>query len=637
MCGIAGFIDASRSLDEAELLINAMCQIIRHRGPDDQGVWVGDGMALGMRRLAIIDLSGGHQPIFNEDGSVLVVFNGEIYNYRELQKELEERGHQFHTNSDTEVIVHAYEEYSDDCVTHLRGMFSFALWDRKRQRLLAARDRFGKKPFNYYWDGRRLFFGSEIKSILEAGIPREINPIALDEYLAYRYVPTPHTLFHGVLKLPAAHILTYENGLVDIKRYWELPFTPTNQDDEATAIERIRVLLQEAVQVRLMSEVPLGAFLSGGIDSSLVVGLMSQMMSQPVKTFSIGFEEKDYSELPYARQIAKHFGTDHHEFVVRPDIISILPDLVWAYDEPFADASMLPTYYVSKLAREHVTVVLTGDGGDEIFGGYTPYRREYWTDRVPPFARFVLGHASSLMPDGMRGKKRLRSWLRDPALRLVLANTTFPETARSLIYSDDYYTYVRDHDPLKRHMSEYQAASHLDITTQMQRVDVRCYLADDILVKVDKASMFNSLETRAPLLDQYLAEYLASLPSSLRMHNGVLKYLLKKVCADLLPAEVLARPKQGFGVPIKHWFRGDLSGYASDWLDSSRARQRGIFDPRFIRDLLKAHKSTKVETHSDAIWTLLCLEHWFRIYMDSPSPATGDGASRPLRQGIVSN
>src|SRR5258708_8391848 len=363
MCGIAGFIDARRNRDDASQLINTMCELIRHRGPDDQGVWVGDGVALGMRRLAIIDLSVGHQPIFNEDGSMVVVFNGEIYNYHELQKELEERGHHFHTNSDTEVIVHAYEEYGDDCVKHLRGMFTFALWDRNRQRLLAARDRFGKKPFNYFWDGQHLIFGSEIKSILSARIAREINPIALDEYLTYRYVPAPNTLFKNVMKLPAAHILTYENGLINVKRYWELPFRPTNQDNEATAIERIRALLKEAVQVRLMSEVPLGAFLSGGIDSSLVVGLMSQMMSQPVKTFSIGFEEDDYSELTYARQIAKRFGTDHHEFIVRPDLISVLPELVWAYDEPFADASMLPTYYVSKLAREHVTVALTGDGG----------------------------------------------------------------------------------------------------------------------------------------------------------------------------------------------------------------------------------------------------------------------------------
>jgi asparagine synthase (glutamine-hydrolysing) len=391
MCGIAGFIDVEGSRDNAEQLIDSMCRVIRHRGPDDQGVWVGDGAALGMRRLSIIDLAGGHQPIFNEDESILVVFNGEIYNYRELQQELQARGHHFRTNSDTETIVHAYEEYGDDCVKHLRGMFVFALWDRKRQRLLAARDRFGKKPLNYYWDGQRLIFGSEIKSILEANIPREVNPIALDEYLAYRWVPTPHTLFKDVSKLPAAHILIYEDGQISTKRYWELSFTPTSQDDEATGIERTRALLKEAVQVRLMSEVPLGAFLSGGVDSSVVVGLMSSMMSQPVKTFSIGFEEDDYSELPYARQVARHFGTDHHEFFVRPELVSVLPQLVWAYDEPFADSSMLPTYYVSKLAREHVTVVLTGDGGDEIFGGYNSYQRELTISRIPGFMRFLLG------------------------------------------------------------------------------------------------------------------------------------------------------------------------------------------------------------------------------------------------------
>src|SRR6266576_525285 len=322
MCGIAGFIDAERSRENAEQLIDRMCQVIRHRGPDDQGSWVGDGAALGMRRLSIIDLAGGHQPIFNEDQSILVVLNGEIYNYRELQKELQERGHHFRTNSDTETIVHAYEEYGDECVKHLRGMFTLAIWDRNRQRLLAARDRFGKKPLNYYWDGERLIFGSEIKSILEAGIPREINSIALDEYLVYRYVPTPNTLFKDVLKLAAAHILVYEDGQISTKRYWDLPFTPTCCDDEATAFERTLALLKDAVQVRLMSEVPLGAFLSGGVDSSVVVGLMSSMMSQPVKTFSIGFEENDYSELPYAREVAKHFGTDHHEFFVRPELIS---------------------------------------------------------------------------------------------------------------------------------------------------------------------------------------------------------------------------------------------------------------------------------------------------------------------------
>src|SRR6266566_658760 len=516
MCGIAGFIDAQCSYDDAVELIDRMCKVIRHRGPDDQGTWVGEGVALGIRRLSIIDLAGGHQPIFNEDQSILVVFNGEIYNYRELRRELQERGHSFSTNSDTEAIVHAYEEYRDDCVAHLRGMFTFAIWDRKRQRLLAARDRFGKKPLNYYWDGQRLIFGSEIKSLLEAAIPREINHLALDEYLTYLCVPAPNTLFNGVFKLPAAHILVYEDGQISTRRYWELPFIPTCQDDEATAIERTRTLLQEAVEVRLMSEVPLGAFLSGGVDSSVVVGLMSKVMSRPVKTFSIGFEEEEYSELAYARQVAAHFGTDHCEFLVRPDLISVLPQLVWAYDEPFADASMLPTYYVSKLAREHVTVVLTGDGGDEIFGGYTRYEREVAINRIPPLIRSLCGYCSQFMPDGMRGKRRLRNMSHDIATRYVHSGMLFAEGARASLYHHDYFALLGDHDPYQRQKSQFHPVQQFDLVTQMQYVDVRTYLADDILVKVDKASMFNSLETRTPLLDQYLVEYVSSLPAAIR-------------------------------------------------------------------------------------------------------------------------
>ncbi len=368
-----------------------------------------------------------------------------------------------------------------------------------------------------------------------------------------------------------------------------------------------------------MSEVPLGAFLSGGIDSSLVVGLMSSMMSQPVKTFSIGFEEDDFSELPYARQVAKHFGTDHHEFFVRPELISVLPQLVWAYDEPFSDASMLPTYYVSKLAREHVTVVLTGDGGDEIFGGYPPYRREWLISRIPPILRSLLGFGSRFMPDGMRGKNRLGSLTRDLPTRVVQSQMLFAANRRTSMYSPEYFAQVRDYNPYERLISEFQAVSDLDVTAQLQYVDVRAYLANDILVKVDKASMFNSLETRAPLLDQYLVEYVASLPATMRMRHGVLKYLLRKVAADLLPAEILTRGKQGFGVPIKHWFRGDLNGYAYELLLSPRAQQRGIFNPEFVRNLLQAHARTTLVNHSRAIWTLLCLELWFQIYMDEPS------------------
>lgn len=618
MCGIAGFIDRTYTHDEAERLLDRMCQVIRHRGPDEQGIWAGDGAGLGMRRLSIIDLSGGHQPIFNEDQSVLVVFNGEIYNYQSLKQSLQARGHQFATNSDTEVIVHAYEEYGDECVTHLRGMFVFALWDRKQQRLLAARDRYGKKPFNYYWDGQRLIFGSEIKSLLEASIPREVDPIALDEYLVYRYVPTPLTMFKNVKKLPAAHVLIYENGQISIKRYWELPFTPTNHDDEVTALARIRALLKEAVQIRLMSEVPLGAFLSGGVDSSVVVGFMSQLMSQPVKTFSIGFEEDEYSELPYARKVAQHFHTDHHEFIVKYDLVSVLPQLVWAFDEPFGDSSMLPTYFVSKLAREHVTVVLSGDGGDEIFAGYNQYRREYLIHRIPSPVRALLSYGSSFMPDGMRGKQRLATWRKDYGTRHIEAGMLFPDYGRIELYTPDFYEQVCDHHPFERHLELYRSVRHLDVTAAMQSVDVRAYLADDILVKVDKASMFNSLETRAPLLDHVLGEYVTSLQPSLRMRHGTQKYLLKKIAAEMIPAEVLNRPKQGFSIPLTQWFRNDVSSYAHDILSSQRSRQRGIFQPQFLQRLLQTDGTTRLRNHSQALWTLLCLELWFQTYMDEP-------------------
>lgn len=616
MCGIAGFVNLQCNQAQAEHMIDIMCQIIRHRGPDDQGTWTEEGTALGMRRLSIIDLAGGHQPIFNETKDILVVFNGEIYNYQHLQEELQARGHHFATNTDTEVIVHAYEEYGDDCVKHLRGMFSFAIWDKRRQRLLAARDRFGKKPLNYYWDGQRLIFGSEIKSILEAGIPREVDTIALDEFLLYRYVPTPLTLFKNVKKLPAAHILVYENGQISTRRYWELSFDPTCQDDEATAMERTLALLKDAIQVRLMSDVPLGAFLSGGVDSSIVVALMSQMMSQPVKTFSIGFEEDEFNELPYARHVARRFGTDHHEFFVKSDLVTTLPQLVWAYDEPFGDSSMLPTYYVSKLAHEHVTVALSGDGGDEIFGGYEQYRREYLIHCVPPLLRTTLGHASRLLPNGVRGKKRLGTWLRDYGMRSIESSMLFPDHARASYYTPEAFERVRHHDPFERHLSDYRRFQHLDPTARMQCVDARHYLTDDILVKVDKASMFNSLETRAPLLDQHLVEYVASLLPSVRFHNGQSKHLLKRIAGSLLPDEILHRSKRGFSIPISRWFREDLNDYARSILDSPRARQRGIFNHEFMQTLLAPDAHMHFVNHGSAIWNLLCLELWFETYMD---------------------
>ncbi|GCE25383.1 asparagine synthetase B [Dictyobacter alpinus] len=629
MCGIAGFVNVQCGSAEAEHLIDAMCQVIRHRGPDDQGTWIGEGeqagtsAALGMRRLSIIDLEGSHQPIFNEDRSMLIVFNGEIYNYRELQQDLRARGHQFKTSGDTETILHAYEEYGDECVNFLSGMFTFAIWDIKRKRLFAARDRFGKKPLNYYWDGTRLIFGSEIKSILEAGIPREVNPLAIDEFLVYRYVPTPLTIFKNVHKVPAAHVLIYENGAVKTRSYWDLSFAHTCYDDEATAIERTRSLLEDATRKRLMSEVPLGAFLSGGLDSSIVVGMMSKLMSQPVKTFSIGFEEDSYNELPYARKVAQHFGTDHHEFFVKYDLMTVLPHLVWTYDEPFADSSMLPTYYVSKLAREHVTVALSGDGGDEVFGGYEQYRREYQLYRIPRLLRGTMARASYLLPNNVRGKKRLQTWLRDYGTRSIEAMMLFPDYTREALYTQNFYQQVKQHMPFERHLGLYHAVQDLNPTARMQYVDTKTYLTDDILVKVDKASMINSLETRAPLLDHHLAEYVASLNPLLRVNNGRIhdghgKHLLKKVAAELLPTEILERPKRGFAVPINTWFRKDMSSYAHDVLSSSKARSRGIFSDQLMENVLRTDGASTLTNHSEVLWSLLCLELWFQTYMDEP-------------------
>ena len=618
VCGIVGFIDPLHSRDEAVQLIDDMCVQIRHRGPDDQGTWVGDGVALGMRRLAIIDLAGGRQPTFNEDQQVVVVFNGEIYNYRTLQAQLRTRGHTFQTDCDTEVIVHAYEEYGDDCVTHLAGMFAFALWDQRHQRLLLARDRFGKKPLNYYWDGKRLIFGSEIKSLLQAGIPREINPVALDEYLLYGYVPSPNTLFQSVLKLPAGHVLAYEAGQVRLHRYWDLPFEPVCHDDEVTAVARTRELLREAVRMRLMSDVPLGAFLSGGIDSSLVVGLMSELMAQPVKTFSIGFEEDGYDELPYARQVARHFGTEHHELVVRPDLVTVLPQLAWAYDEPFADPSMLPTYYVAKLAHEHVTVALSGDGGDEMFCGYARYHREMLIDRLPESARLLARRGARLMPDGIRGKAWLTALGTETAARCVQAAAVFPSDLRPTFYTPDFYVQVRHYNPYERGLGPFREAARLDVAARMQYVDTHLYLTDDILVKVDKASMFNSLETRAPLLDQNLAAYVSSLPSQLRTRRGELKYLLKKVAAEILPANIIQRRKQGFSVPLRYWFRGDLIPFARDVLAAPRARERGIFQPAFIDSMLSVQSTPAPVGDGRLLWALICLELWYQVYIDSP-------------------
>ncbi len=620
MCGIAGIFDLDRQFSKSDL--QAMCEVIRHRGPDGDGYYIDGAVGLGHRRLRIIDLEGGKQPMSNEDGTIWITFNGEIYNFKQLQKDLEGRGHYFHSHSDTEAIIHAYEEYGGNCVEHINGMFSFCIWDAKRERLFLARDRVGKKPLYYYFDGKKFIFASEIKSIIQnRNIPREMDLTALRDYLVYQYIPPPKTIFKGIKKLPPGHYMVIDNKLnLTVKRYWDLNFIPDHSIEEGEWIEGLREKLLVAVKRRLISDVPLGAFLSGGVDSSAVVSMMSQLMDQPVKTFSIGFEEEKFSEINYARIVANRFNTDHHEMIVKPDAIELLPKLAWEFDEPFADSSAIPTYYVSKMAREHVTVILSGDGGDEPFAGYRRYtfacHYQNRIDFIPGFLRrLVFGGLSSLVPHGMRGKGTLRH----------LSETLF-ERYRGFVTQDEpgYIDGILSGDVLREigrendndyFLQYYNKFPKADYLTKIQYLDIMTYLPEDILVKVDRASMLNSLETRAPLLDHELLEYLAKIPSHLKVKNGETKYLLKKALEGILPEEILYRKKMGFGVPLVHWFKKDILEYTREILLSKQSIERGFFNRRYIETILQAHQHRGRDL-SAKIWSLLFFENWCRVWLD---------------------
>lgn len=627
MCGIAGFIEnhesrANLGTDEKTAVLNRMCRVIKHRGPDDQGILVRGRVALGMRRLSIIDLEGGHQPLSGCDESVTVVFNGEIYNYRELQRELEALGHRFHTHSDTEAIVHAYEEYGAKCVDHLRGMFAFALWDERLQQLFIARDRVGKKPLYYSLTSNgTLVFGSELKSLLEhPAIERETNPNALDAYLSFGYVPDPLSIFHGIEKLPPGHHLRFVDGRVTIEQYWDFNYAPVEAKKEDEYLDELSALLDEAVQLRLVSDVPLGAFLSGGVDSSAVVGLMSRASSQPVKTFSIGFEEDSYNELKFARIAAKRFGTDHHEFIVTPDICDVVDELVWHFDEPFADSSAIPTYMVSKLAREYVTVVLSGDGGDELFGGYTRYqvdRKRSKLSRLPRVVRErMMRPVSANLPHGAWGRNYLRNVSLDPLDRYIDSISIFTELNKLALYSDDLKRRVAE-GPIGTTMFRSYAASVEtgDALDPLLYLDSKTYLPGDILTKVDRMSMAASLEARVPLLDHKLIEFVTRIPASLKMKGLETKYLFKRAMRGLVPDEILERPKQGFGVPMQEWINRQLRGRIHDTLTEQRTRERGLFDADYVNVLLGEHERGRRD-HAPALWSLLMLELWYRAFVD---------------------
>jgi len=622
MCGIAGMVVAPGYSADGRLL-QAMTDILAHRGPDGDGMHLEGRVGLGHRRLSIIDLATGDQPMASDDRRVWVTFNGEIYNFRELRRDLESRGQQFRTTSDTEVLLKAYEVYGTDCLRHLRGMFALAIWDGRCRRLFLARDRAGIKPLVYAWDGQRLLFASEIKSLLQdPALDRDVDEEALRDYLTFLYVPSPKTIFRAIRKLPPASFLTLDvdSGALRVERYWQLVFRPDIRRSEAETLEGLRAHLADAVRSHLVSDVPIGAFLSGGADSGTVVALMAQATREPVRTFSIGFAEADFDEAAYARMVAGRYRTQHYEFVVKPDALAALPRLIWQFDEPFADASALPTYYVSKITREHVTVGLSGDGGDESFAGYTRYARAHALhrrlDRAPGRAlRPLLGLAGRLLPAGMRGQGALALLGSDPVARYfrIMTGGRGPSLARLL--SPELRARVTPEldDHVFRALAGPDPES--DYVATMQRLDIETYLPEDILTKVDRMSMLVSLETRVPLLDHVLMEYVATIPTALKLSRGEGKVVLKRVMAGDLPHEVLHRRKMGFGVPLGAWFRGELGDYAREILLDSRTRRRGFLAPAEVAALLDVHRSGRRDC-STQLWSLLCLEEWARVWLD---------------------
>src|SRR5215207_5175760 len=627
MCGIVGMVNLDGRAADAALLAR-MNQAIFHRGPDEDGFYLKEHVGLAMRRLAIIDLSGGQQPIADEDGTAWIVYNGEVYNYREVRKELEARGHRFHTDCDTEVVLHAYLEYGVDCPKHLRGMFAFAIWDERKQELFLARDRVGKKPLLYSYANGSFVFGSEFSALLaHPSVGREVDREAIHNYLTFMCVPAPLTAYRDIRKLEPGHYLRFtRDGEVKTERYWQPDFSKKVKITEEEAGERVLEILRDAVRVRLMSEVPLGAFLSGGIDSSTVVALMSEVGASPVKTFSIGFEEQDFSELHHARRVAEHVGAEHHEFVVRPDAMQVLPTLVEHYGVPYADSSAIPTYYVSRETRRHVTVALNGDGGDECFAGYERYAAMRLSERyrrLPGVLRErVIRQAVELLPiSELRPSRarRVRRFLRaaslTPVERYLRWVSIVDREVKDELYSDDFREEVGARDAGAWLRPWFKRANGAGVVDAALLADTMTYLPNDLLVKVDIASMANSLEARSPFLDHHVIEFAASLPENLKLRGLTTKYILKKTLRKLLPSENLTRSKMGFGVPIGHWFRGRMQPFLRENLLSGRAAGRGLFRPAAVRQMVELHtRGERDYTHQ--LWTLLMLELWFQRFID---------------------
>ncbi|MCB1024407.1 MAG: asparagine synthase (glutamine-hydrolyzing) [Acidobacteria bacterium] len=627
MCGIVGIVNSKSRRVNREVLAE-MNEAIFHRGPDEDGFFAEENVGLAMRRLSIIDLAGGQQPIFNSDRTKLIVFNGEIYNFQELRKTLADDGDKFSTNSDTEVILHLYEKYGVDCLEHLRGMYAFAIWDETEKSLFIARDRVGKKPLLYSHQANGdLIFGSEFQALLKhPDISREVDNSAIDSYLSFLCVPAPQTAFKHIRKLEPGHWLRWKDGEIETKRYWLPDFSKKIKISKEEAEEETIRILREATKLRMISEVPLGAFLSGGVDSSAVVALMAQESDAPVKTFSIGFEEQDFSELKYARQVAEYVGAEYNEFIVKPNALEVLPKLVRHYGEPYADSSAIPTYYVAKETRKSVTVALNGDGGDESFAGYERYAAMRIAEiyhRFPKLARKVFVEAPvNLFPTSETKRSRMRDakrFLQAASLskteRYFHWVTVFREEAKRSLYTNDFVDDVAENDPhefLDKWFEKANGSGTLDATLL---TDQMTYLPNDLLVKVDIATMANSLEARSPFLDHKVIEFAASLPESLKMKRFETKSLLKRVAARLVPKEVIYRRKMGFGVPIGNWFRADMKNFVMEVLLSEKFAKRGIVNPGVVETYVKEHLNSEAD-HTYQIWTLLMLELWFQEFID---------------------
>lgn len=635
MCGIAGIFDTNPGARADEATVHRMCQTIVHRGPDDEGIYLKDGVGLGMRRLSIIDLSGGHQPVHNEDKTIWIVFNGEIYNFLELRPELEKRGHRFYTNTDTEAIVHLYEDLGAGCVEKLRGMFAIAIYDERRRSLLLARDRLGKKPLHYSFKDGRLLFGSEIKTIFAVAPElKEIKHEAILQYFTFGYISDPHTAFRNIHKLPPGHLLEFADGKLSVRQYWDVPAYGTQEPrSEEECLEEMEQRLAEAVRIRLISDVPLGALLSGGTDSSTVVALMARASSKPVKTFSIGFANQDFNEADYARIVAKRFATEHHELVLEPDIGETLDKLTRILEEPFADSSILPTYFVSCLARQHVTVALAGDAGDELFAGYDRYmvnmRRRHF-DLIPGWAgRFYRERVHPRLSHTTRGRRFAYNaslpW-RERYLDNISA-LRFQDREASFL-TRDFHAAIRDcPDPMDLFRAYFEKAPARDRLSQLLYLDTKTYLTADILCKVDRMSMATSLEVRVPILDHVFLEWVTALPARWKLRGNQQKYIFKKLAARVgVPQEVLHRPKQGFALPLVHWMRREFKEDLARLLLEPRTIQRGYFDPRPIRQLLDEHFQGRRD-HSARLWRFLTFELWHRNFLEestrSEMPALG--------------